>query len=91
VGDFGNCARLSALAEERCGPSKCRFCYGKCRFCLPHPDRLTRRAAVPQFGGAVTSAEQVFKGELDAGFFGFGAARRLTSLMAKTLRILKVR
>ena len=47
VGDFGNCARLSALAEERCGPSKCRFCYGKCRFCLPNGAEVAARAAKP--------------------------------------------
>ena len=77
MSDFGNCARLTALAEERCGYSKCRFCYGECRFCLPHPDRLTRR---------------VFKGELDAGFFDFGAARRVASLTAKARSVfLKVR
>ena len=45
VGDFGNCARLSALTEERCGPGKCRFCYGKCRFCLPNRAEVAARAA----------------------------------------------
>ena len=52
VGEFGNCARLSALAEERCGPSKCRFCYGKCRFCLPNGAEVAVRAAKPVFACA---------------------------------------
>ena len=72
MSDFGNCAGWSALAEKRCGYGKCRFCCGKCRFCLPHPDRPTVGCS---------------KGELDAGFFDFGAARRVASLMARALRV----
>jgi hypothetical protein len=47
VEDFGNCAGLLALAEERSGCCKCRFCPRKCRICLAASRTPTRQPLFP--------------------------------------------